>query len=458
MRLASRPSGRAGSRILANLAPLILTIVLGTPVLADAGELLLWTPTPELPTEEHLLRAYRLQHDGPELPAPLEVGVLLQDDGQLLVLGDARLRPCAGAPTAPEAFESHVEAAASAVAYVDYDAGAAALGAAHESLPCLSGPVSPEALSRYYFLRGLVAYYRSGPEQAQQEFRAGLLVSPFLQWDPVFPPDALPAFEAALADALKAERAFLSLSQGALAGGRLWLDGVEVDRRTRTTPIFAGTHLFQWSPDGGEPWTFVGRVDGGGTTELVVRDDLAQGFLDRTGSPIQLAFMDGRVKARLDEANRSAVLAEPAPVPLFHRFDPESETWQLADVHALEVRVEAGRRQRRAGGGLIAAGIAASVAGSLWAIASSSQAETIRQDLFGAGDQGTTDGQFETLEPRYASLQAQTRTGWVLAGVGGAAVVAGIPILAVGSKAPRPHEARGRPAVGDEPIADEDGR
>lgn len=447
--IGSHPQG-AGRR--SRPVPLLVAwtlILLCAPRAASSKELLLFDPDPAASTSaDEVRRAYLWQFAGRQQPELLGVDNLLQGQGEILLLGEAALDPCEAEPAPPEAFDELVARAAGSVAYVDYADGAAALGSAQQVLPCLAGPVSPEALSRYYFLRGVVAYYNSGPEEARVEFRAGLLVSPFLQWDPVFPPDALPAFESALSDALKADRAFLSISEAALAGGRLWLDGVQVDPRTRTTPIFAGTHLVQWSSDEGAFRTFAARVQAGATAELAARRDLVSGFLARSGSRFQLDFVDGLVTGTLGDQARPVVVAQPGPVVLFHRREAGREEWQLADLGALEARIEGGRQRRVIGGVLMGAGIAAGVVGSALAAAASSQATSIHGDLFPGPLMGTTAGEFNALEPRYEALQDQCRGGWALAIAGGATTAAAIPILGVGSTMAPPRRGAGRSKSG----------
>ncbi len=60
------------------------------------------------------------------------------------------------------------------------------------------------------------------------------------------PPLVKPSFDAAVKSAISAEKAFLSVSEGILTEGALWLDGLAVDPRTRTTTGYEGTHLGQW--------------------------------------------------------------------------------------------------------------------------------------------------------------------------------------------------------------------
>ncbi len=397
-------------------------------------------------------RAYRWQFGAGADPDLLDLSQLLAGYGKAQLLGQVAPEPCAGEATAPAAFDELVARASGSVAYVDHADAAEALRLAHGSLACLTGPVSPDSLSRYYFLRGMVAFHQQGPAAARREFRAGLLVSPFLQWDPLFPPDAMPSFEAALADALKADRAFLSISPGTFDGGRVWLDGVKVDPRTRTTPIFAGVHLIQWAPERGPFRTFAAGVAGGADAELVTTQDLASNFVSRTGSRIQLDFVEGLVRTGREAGSGALVTAQPGPVVLFHRREPGQEEWKLADLAAGEARIAGARRTQTAGGVLIAAGVASAVVGAVLAGTAAAESSSIHARLFSGSAAGASSADFEALSPLYAAQQDQGRAGWALAISGGVLTSTGIPIV-IGGVRSSPPRLRGRRAAPEADVS-----
>ncbi len=289
------------------------------------------------------------------------VGTVLDDD-LLYVIGPVGLRPCSREGSLPAAaFDGLVGDSAGSLAYLEFDEATATLDEAGAALPCLRDPVDPRTLSRYHLLRGVSAFYAEGPDAARDEFRRGLLVSPFLQWNPDYPPDAAEAFRAAVGDALRTDRGMMMLSPGVFGTGTLWIDGVEVDERLRTRDLFTGAHLLQWRPDDGDGWlTFEGRIDSDATSALAHRDDLLNALVRRRGEPLHLEWLDGR----LATTEHEEVLVADADdrLVLFHRFTPDTAAWVDADVTEQELLMARGRRLRGAG---IAVGVGGAAVGLL---------------------------------------------------------------------------------------------
>jgi hypothetical protein len=299
-----------------------------------------------------------------------EVSSLLPAGQDLFVLGAVDIRPCVlDGPMPAAIIDGLVGDVSSALAYLEFDRAGRLLADVDALMPCLRGAVDPRTVGKYHLLRGLTAFYSSGAEEAQDEFRAGLLVSPFLQWNPDHPPAAEAVFRAAVGDALRTNRGLLTLSPGLFEHGTLYIDGVRVDPRMRTRDLFEGTHLVQWQT-GEDDWvTIEGSIAADDTGALAHRADLLAALTARRGDPLQLEWLDERLQDTAAGTHEEVLVAQAARIVLFHKFSPGSGVWTNADITEQELLRARGRRLRGAAIGVgLGSGAAWLLAGGMFVL------------------------------------------------------------------------------------------
>lgn len=342
--------------------------------------------------------------------------------------------PCTGDPSDDPSVDAMVSEAAGALNYVEYGPAEDALNGAWAALPCLSGRLSPETLSRLYFFRGLTSFYQQGDDVSRREFRQGLLVSPFLQWDPTYPPDAHPVFEAALNDALQAGEGLLELSRPLFAEAEVRVDGLQIDQRTRTRPMFEGMHLLQ-IVRGDDTRTFFFELEAGGAAELLRRDDLASALHSGEAGPLARATLAAELGARGGQVGSNIIWVErPGSPTVFDRYFPAEDRWERADARAVADRIRRGRRLQALGVGAIAFGVATTVVGGVVALQSLQDAQTLGDaideqlayhDAQGDWDSVTRDS-VDALFAQHDDKRRLHTLGLVLGGVGLGVTVAGV--------------------------------
>jgi hypothetical protein len=427
-------------RALPTLSALALAILLATPaVAADPSTVIVYEPG-DGTGEQTARTAWSEQFGHTEGVRFVSIEEVFPSDDAVVLLGDAALRSCAGAPLDGEDFAARVDAVAGQVLMMDYLAASGALAELEADVPCLADAPPPPVLGGYHILRGLVAWYAETPEIAADRFEEGLLVSPFLQWDDTWPPQVRPSFDAALAGALTAGTAFLSISESITARGPLWLDGLVVDPRTRTTTLNEGTHLIQWKDEAGRLTSWVAHVGDGSSLELVHRDDAVAALLSGRAEPELTAHAHARVLAPVErEAGSRMFVAQPWEVVLFHEFDAAAGRWWLTDLAALESWRASGRRLRAGGVGMLIGGAATLLAGAVVGGLGRAWSNDVYDDIF-PGDVERADGSLlsfgsaadlSDLSAEYGYARDMANAGVGIAVVGGVITIGGLP-LAIG--------------------------
>ncbi len=409
-------------------------LLLLLPSIAQAATAIVYSPEQG---EEAVRQAWMQQRGHDDGVRFVSVDAVFDPTAPAIVLGDATAVPCERELGGVEEFGRLNDAVFDLVLDQDYLPAVGALAKVEALLPCLSEVPSADVMAGFHFMRGLVAYYASGPDAATSRFEEALLVSPFLQWDTTWPPVVKPTFDAAVAGALQAKSALLSLSPSMVEAGSFWLDGRSVDARTRTSTLYEGTHVLQWRPEGGSVTSWVVEVDAGHFVTVVHRGDAVASLLSGHADPGVTAFARAQVLAPVEQqAGATLVVAEPWEVTLFHRQDPLSGRWELADLDAIERWRQSGRRMRNTGIGMILGGIGAAGIGIATVAGGVEQAWEIEDDLFDEDGYGFLSD-LTLLQPAYARAQAQVRVGWTLSFVGAAVSLAGIPVGIVGEQRTR---------------------
>ena len=400
--------------------------------------------------DEELVREAWVQQHG-DVPGVrfATLDQVLPPEEPAVILGDTEVVGCGGDPVSPADLTAANRAALDSLAMMEYRQASKTLAEVDALLPCLSGAPRPMDLAAYHMLRGIVAFETKGADEASKRFEEGLLVSPFLQWDERFPPSVKPAFDAAVKTAITAERGFLSVSPGIMTSGSLWLDGLAVDPRTRTTTVYEGLHLLQWKEGDAPVRSWMVAVEPGDSLVLVQRADAVADLLAARADALLSVHARDQVLAPIERRPGAAlVVAEPAEIMLFHRFEAEAG-WTVADVDALDDYRAAGRRMRNGGIGLSAFGGVLAIIGAVALVDGLATRawvdDAIRKgydpDDFDEADEDDLEILNESPEARFNNNQSDFRTagqsiraGIVLGFVGTAVSIGSAPIIVIGEK------------------------
>ncbi len=423
---------------------LVALALLATPALVQAEEaptIVVFAENPPLLNAEDFVRSAWVQQQG-DVPGVrfVSADAVFPAAQSAVFLGDAEVRGCEGDSTSPADLTALNRKALDLLAEMEYLSASTSLAEADRLIPCLTGAPRPMDLAAYHMLRGIVAFETDGPEEASARFEEGLLVSPFLQWDERFPPSVKPAFDAAVKTAIAAEKAFLSVSDGILEGGSLWLDGLAIDPRTRTTTVYEGTHLLQWKQRDAPVVSWVVQAGAGNSLILMHRGDALQALLHGSADRVLSEYAWNQVLAPVERGPESSLfVAESAGVVLFHRFDPGTRGWELADVDAVEDYREGGRRLRNAGivssigGGVMAiVGLATLFDG---AILLSAVDKDIRDAALTSDSDDDAGGPIEAFNNGQADFRTgaqQIEFGLTFGVVGSLLSIGSVPIIAIG--------------------------
>ncbi|MCO4768676.1 MAG: hypothetical protein KDA24_01505 [Deltaproteobacteria bacterium] len=396
-----------------------------------------------------------LQQNGlAEQPRFVSIGEVFPEDAPVILLGGVDVTTCPDESARGKTLATMNEQVIDSFTDMEYVAAAAAVERTATVLSCLTDVPSVESLGQHHFLRGIVAYEAIGPDAASDRFEEALLVSPFLQWDELYPPTVRPSFEAAVKSAISAERAFVSVSGRILDEGELWLDGLALDKRTRTTTLYAGTHLVQWKPTDGEllAWSVV--AEPGESLVLVHRTDAVEQVLSGRADPEVANYTRSQVLAPVEQgAGGSLIAAEEDEILLFHRYDAAGGVWQLADVRDLLEYRKSGRRLQSAGTAMTIGGLIVGITGAVLGGATTGRANKIKEDIRATTrldpesddyegiieDYGSMQGYYNGWTADYATVQQVNNSAGVLSFTGLGLAIAGIPLQIIGNKQAKAH-------------------
>jgi len=422
------------------IAGLLLLLL---PVLAQAETAVVYDST----LTEADVRAAWLQQEGREVAVRfVSVDAIFDPASPAVLLGDAAAVPCAGEPATAADLDTLNQSVQFLSLEMDYLAATAALRDIELLLPCLVEVPGNDALSRYHFMRGLIAWHADGEATATRRFEEALLTAPLLQWDPRHPPQVRPAWDRALEGALAAETAFFSVSPGVIEAGTFWVDGRALDRRTRTATLYEGTHLLQWTPDSGAGRSWLVPVTGGQFVTLVARADAIRSLVEGQADPGVTAYALQQALAPVElQSGGQLAVAQDLDLVLFHEYDAAAGRWRLADVEALERWRRNGRTMRDVGIGLSVGGALLGGTGLVLALEGSNKASGLSAGVF-EGD-GAPFGERELLDDIAADYNAARERhglGVVLGAVGFSFTITGVPLSALGAQRARAQQASRR--------------
>ncbi len=342
---------------------------------------------------------------------------------------------CTGVPVEPGAYREELSALHDAVWEVEE------LAPVFERVRglqrCLSGPVEPGELARVSFIEGVMAFETGENDAANAAFAQVFAVDPEFPWDGQFGPGAEATFEKTRRQVTAGAKGTVRVA--AAAGSSVWVDGRPVADPLSGAVAGPGHHLVQ-----------VGTLSGGihvtvaAEGDLLVVDGTAlardpagdPGFADR------LVRIAGPLFAALDAAEGAA-----APGYLVSVVDGgRAWRWDAASGALVELNapkaaraallppVEGGKKVPgpamavllAVGGGLVAGGTALAAATSKDLSEFNADVEAGELWPFPGADEANPES-----FPLYVQWKEKRQTlgvGYGLIAVGGAAMIASIPV------------------------------
>lgn len=409
--------------------------VFGTPLRSHASSgdghaLLLYGPDgPDFALEDRAIAAFNLQSTGRHVsPSVRHVDSALADVPPIDVAGAEDGTTCPGGTATAASMEAGLEVALQHVLYVRVEEAAAALEQLESMLPCVSEPIAGQTAARIFFLQGVALAYVDRDDQAREAFRQALVVYPQLDWEARFPPGPELVFRDAIQAALRSEKARISVVPGVADSGEVWVDGEAVAAEGADLSVAAGRHVLQWRTADGTFATRVLDVAVGDEVTVFARGDVATAALNGAGcGPCRQAAADALTRLAEEVGLVEIHLAELGAVDMLHTFDLGGGTWRRTDEGAVARRLR-NRRLQDVGKVTMLAGGAMALTGAVLGITGHARATQLAD---GAADFETQE-QFDESSRQYANSRVQSYLGFTLAGVGGAAVVLGVPLANAG--------------------------
>jgi hypothetical protein len=411
---------------------------------AASPSLLLYGPDgPDFALEDRALASFNLQGGvRSHSPRLRHMSAVLDGVPEITIVG-AIGEACPGGAVTAASFEAELETELTNVLYVRQDESTVSLERLAAMLPCVGEPLAGENIARASFLQGIALAYVERNDEALEAFRQALVVYPQLDWEARFPPGPELVFREAILAALRSEKAKLSVAEHVGEVAQVWIDGVPISAGGETS-VAAGRHLLQWRLDGGAFETRLLAVEGGTQVAVFGRVDVAYAAITGVGCEPCLATAAAALTRLADEAGVAQVhLVELGVVDMLHTFAVDGERWERTDEGAVARRVRNGRL-RNVGKVTLAAGGALALVGTIVGVAGYANAT----GLVDEATQLDTQAQFDENSNRYANARIQSYLGFTLAGVGGGALLVGLPLSGAGRQPSATGGAdRGRSAV-----------
>lgn len=427
------------SRLVATILPLLLTALVPCRSLAqDTTGTAAYTGAQATPDAAGRVAEMLSMLQPPVVLAevPVHLDTLVAPEG--LHAYGAKGRGCAGSRVDPGTYRGELAGLTDAVWEVEELAPVFERARANQR--CLDGPVAPVELARVSFIEGVMAFETGETDAALAAFAGVFAVDPSFPWDGQFGPGAEATFEEQRSQAASASPGTLRVA--AAEGASIWLDGRPVADPLGGMPVAAGEHLVQVAPSGGgaaslsvrvEPQQTVLVVDGSALAFDPAGDPGFAGRLVRILTPV-LAALDSAVDAR--SPGHLVSLADGGRA---WRWDAEAAA--LVELNlpkaakvALLPPVEGGKKVPgpgmaillAVGGGMVAGGTAVAAVTSKDLTEFNADVEAgVLWPFPGAGEANP-----ESF-PLYVQWKEKRKTlgvGYGLIAIGGAAMVASIPV------------------------------
>jgi hypothetical protein len=333
--------------------------------------------------------------------------ILADPSSPARLFGTSEQHACAGGSFDPATLPALLAAADETLVQLETDRAYGLLARTAENLPCASGFVDTEPLSRLFFLLGLAASYSGDGELATRWFAQSLAVDPSRRFDRDQAPAVYEEYLAAMERHYGSRPVPLLLLRRAEEPVELVLDGSRLDPE-RMPELGEGFHFLQFRRSAGDraPATFQFRVDAEDRPVLATPGGLVDAAADGPRVAPEYA-------AAVAEALRAALLARGAASAQLvagrsaFRFDGASGRFRT--LREPVTRIEKARRFGRSatvlGLAMFGSGIAISVASA-------------------ASAQGLHPSQPEYQGPYTANVLSRFVTV-----LGGTITVVGLPLL-----------------------------
>lgn len=391
------------------LAVVLLLVVLCAPEMArgDNAPLLVYGLLDDDEAEDRALRAFRLQSPtiarSPEVRRGLDI---VSQTPWITVSGASSVRTCPVSEISAQKLQQELDALETLLAQQDLHNQGGLLGFAaerrrlQEMLPCVGEVVQRADLARF--------------RQVDDAM------------DLVGSPDGAPVEDLAAAIPFR-------VAPWTAADASLWLDGVILPSSGYETHLTEGGHLLQYRQHTGEFETFALFLEDGDEILVYGRNDAAHAAISGRGDDILLdhaAQALGQLSENTGASEIYLVELDPSHADLVHRYDPASSHWSLCTPELREKRIRAGR-QRTFGIGMLLTGSVFAAFGSVLGVDGHLEVRTLYAD---ADNIPNTDV-FIERSGDYDDAMEQSFVGFVIAGVGLAAVSVSIPLIHSGRRA-----------------------
>lgn len=405
--------------------------MLGSPTwgLAAPGTghaLLLYGPEgPDFTLEDRAVVAFNLQGTGRLIsPSVRHVGTALVSVPEIDIAGAVEAATCGGGPVMAASIEAELETALQHVLYVHVDEAARTLERLEAMLPCVGEPISGQTVARISFLQGVALAYVKREDEAREAFRQALVVYPQLDWEARFPPGPELVFQDAIQAALRSETVRISVAPQVRQSAEVWIDGVTVDAGGGDSSIAAGRHVLQWRAESGAFVTRVLDVEVESEVTVYGRRDVAAAAISGRGcEPCRAVAVDALIRLAGEAGVAEVHLAELDLVDMLHTFVVDGAAWVQTDEGAVARRVRH-RHLQDLGKVTLIAGGAMVLTGAILGLTGYAKATQLADDAVGI----ETPLQFDEESNQYANSRVQTYLGFALAGVGGTAMLVGVPL------------------------------
>ena len=422
------------------LIPILLSIALAPLPAAAAQTSVLYAGGPASPeTASRIAQMLALLEPPIESETPPFHLDEIAPEGVLNAMGADEVVRCAGEPVDRDTYLSGLSRLHDAV--WEADDLAPVFGAARGSQVCLSEPPSPTSLARVNFIEGVMAFEVADEDGARASFRGMFAIEPEFPWDGQFGPGAQTAFEEVRAEVAAAPRQLLEVTT--TAGSAVWLDGRLLEEPA--VEVAPGRHLVQVGVSAGSDVRSLSVTVGDGPVTILDTNTLRRGADPDFEARFE-RIMGSLLSARPDDATWPA----PALLVLLGE-DPRVWSWDGAALQPMDIprtaRVallpaEEGGRKRISPAVpiLISVGAGLLAGGTVLAVAS-------RKDLdeFDAGVESGELWPFPGPDeanpkdyPLYVQWQGKRNrlgAGYAMIAIGGASLLASIPVAAATSRA-----------------------
>ncbi len=367
--------------------------------------------------------------------APVHLDTVVSPEG--LQAYGAQGRGCAGSRVDTGTYRAELAGLTDAVWEVEELAPV--FERARASQRCLDGTVEPVELARVSFIEGVMAFETGDADAALVAFAQVFSVAPEFPWDGQFGPGAEASFEKVRTQVGTAAPGTIRVA--AAGGASVWLDGRPVADPLAGVAVAPGSHLIQVAATSGGATSIAVEVEAGGAALVVDGSALAFDPAGDPGFAARLVRILSPVLTALGEAEGARVPAHLVSVADARawRWDPEAGS--LVELNlpkaartALLPPVEGGKKVPgpgmaillAVGGGLVAGGTAVAAATSKDLREFSADVENGELWPFPGPEEANPDS-----FPLYVQWKEKRNTlglGYGLIAVGGAAMVASIPV------------------------------